>query len=219
MPPLPPSETRPRHTHRKRKGEGRERREEILTVAKRLFIEDGYEKTTIRRVAAELGLSSTALYVYFPDKHAILNEICAQTFNQLTRECDAIRNSEGHPVRRLEQAVTSYIRFGLEHPHEYLLTFNMPDEDAPAHQDMAEGDDPGWHAFRSFQLLVADVIEERGKGNIDPNGVTQCLWASVHGLVCLLLVKPCFPWIDRDRLIRTHVALLLGGILNPSSAD
>ena len=53
---------------RKRKGEGAQRRAEILETAKQLFVEEGYAATTIRRIAAKIGISSTALYVYFPDK-------------------------------------------------------------------------------------------------------------------------------------------------------
>ena len=58
---------------RKRKGEGSQRRAEILDAAKQLFVEEGYAATTIRRIAAKLGVSSTALYVYFP--LASLNEV------------------------------------------------------------------------------------------------------------------------------------------------
>ena len=43
---------------RKRKGEGSQRRVEILDAAKQLFVEEGYAATTIRRIAAKLGISN-----------------------------------------------------------------------------------------------------------------------------------------------------------------
>jgi AcrR family transcriptional regulator len=219
MPSPPGSESAPQPSYRKRKGEGHERRAEILSVAKRLFVEHGYEKTTIRRVAAELGISSTALYVYFPDKNAILNEICAQTFTELTRDCEAIRASQGDAVSKLQRAVTDYIRFGLEHPHEYLLTFNEPHGKSSLPEFGGKANEPGHRAFESFRFLVEDVIAARLDTSHDANGLTQCLWAGMHGLVSLILVTPGFPWLDRDELIHRHVALLCGGILHPTPLE
>src|SRR5437867_3447431 len=80
------------HAHqrasRKKKGEGQQRRAEILDAAKQLFVEHGCDATTIRRIAGRVGISSTALYVYFPDKNAILTEICDATFESLIEELD-----------------------------------------------------------------------------------------------------------------------------------
>ncbi|MBV9488174.1 MAG: TetR/AcrR family transcriptional regulator [Verrucomicrobia bacterium] len=216
MPASAASESAPLPPGRKRKGAGHERREEILSAAKRLFAEHGYEKTTIRGVAAEIGISSTALYVYFPDKHAILNEICARTFAELTQTCEIIRASPGDAFGNLRRAVGGYIRFGLEHPHEYLLTFNGP-YDAPSLPELeAETNDPGYRAFKSFRLLVEDVIAARPAETRDADSLAQCLWAGMHGLVSLVLAKPGFPWVSRDELIGSHVALLCGGILHPA---
>src|SRR6202790_1063551 len=108
---------------RKRKGEGLHRRAEILDAAKQLFVEEGYAATTIRRIAAKLGVSSTALYVYFPDKDAILVEICDATFAGLINELDEVRRDATDPSDALAKCLERYIRFGLDHPNEYELTF------------------------------------------------------------------------------------------------
>jgi len=57
---------------RKRRGEGHTRRDEILLAAKELFLREGYQATTIRRIADVVGVSAPALYLYFRDKDAIL---------------------------------------------------------------------------------------------------------------------------------------------------
>jgi hypothetical protein len=48
-----------------------------------------------------------------------------------------------------------------------------------------------------------------------PALVAQALWASIHGLTSLLIVRPRphFPWADIDVLIRTETEMLLGGLL------
>ena len=68
---------------RKRRGEGYTRRDEILVAAKELFLRDGFEATTIRRIADVVGVSAPALYLYFRDKDAIMLALCDQTFRSL----------------------------------------------------------------------------------------------------------------------------------------
>ena len=69
----------PRRSARKAKGDGHLRRAEILEAAERIFVAEGYDGATIRKIADEVGVSSTALYMHFQDKGAILLEICEAT--------------------------------------------------------------------------------------------------------------------------------------------
>ena len=63
---------------RKRRGQGHTRHEEILQAAKELFLEQGYDSTTIRRIADRVGISAPALYLYFKDKEALMLALCDQ---------------------------------------------------------------------------------------------------------------------------------------------
>ena len=38
------------------------------------------------------------------------------------------------------------------------------------------------------------------------------IWASVHGLVSIMITKPYFDWADRDVLIRTQLDVLFKGL-------
>ena len=209
--------TRPRpKMRRKRKGEGPERRSEILQVAKRLFLEEGYSRTTIRRIASEIGISSTALYVYFPEKNSILHEICAETFTGLTREFEGIRAQKLAPLEALRAASYAYIEFGLGHPHEYELTFvvHHPGDCPPGEHDPG---DPGERAYRSLLDLVADAVSAGVLAEPNVDRIAQQIWAGVHGLVTLFLSQPDFPWeVGKDELIRGQVEMLARGIAKES---
>ncbi len=63
-----------------RRGEGyrEDRREEILSAARRCFVELGYDKATLRGIAAEAGVSTGAIYTYFRTKAELLSEICRE---------------------------------------------------------------------------------------------------------------------------------------------
>src|SRR5258708_403115 len=116
---------------RKRRGEGHTRRDEILQAAKELFLEAGYDATTIRRIADRVGVSAPALYLYFHDKDAIMLALCDQTFGRLLELIADIEKTVGDPLDRMCAFGRAYARFGIEHPDEYRLVFmadHVPEE-------------------------------------------------------------------------------------------
>ena len=108
---------------RKRRGEGHTRREEILQAAKELFLEEGYDATTIRRIADRVGISAPALYLYFRDKEALMLALCDQTFAHLIAAIGEIEKTVQDPLERIRRFGEAYARFGLSHPDEYRLVF------------------------------------------------------------------------------------------------
>lgn len=97
------SDTTPPATRsaRKPKGEGHSRRAEILEAAERIFVEHGYEGATIRKIADEVGLSSTALYMHFADKGEILLQICRDAFDMLLASVRELAALDAPPEARL----------------------------------------------------------------------------------------------------------------------
>jgi len=54
----------------------------LLDVAEQLFIEQGYEQTTTRAIAAQAGVAIGSLYQFFPDKEAIVQALAHRYFEQ-----------------------------------------------------------------------------------------------------------------------------------------
>src|SRR5262249_59435002 len=108
---------------RKPKGEGHVRRAEILEAGERIFVEFGYEGATIRRIAEEVGVSSTALYMHFRDKSEILLEICERVFDRMLHDQKELVKGEASPEARVRVLLQSYMAFGLANPNAYRLVF------------------------------------------------------------------------------------------------
>ncbi len=66
-------------------------KQEILRVAKKLFSEQGFEKTSVRKIAEEAHTSMGNLYYYFPNKLAILQTICKTYIDILRRQISEIQ--------------------------------------------------------------------------------------------------------------------------------
>ncbi|HAL07070.1 MAG TPA: TetR/AcrR family transcriptional regulator, partial [Brevundimonas sp.] len=65
-----------------------------------------------------------------------------------------------------------------------------------------------------FAAVVAVVEDAVAQGVLcgDARVLAQVIWASVHGLVSLMITKPYFDWAERDVLIRTQLDVLFNGL-------
>jgi AcrR family transcriptional regulator len=177
---------------RKPKGEGHVRRAEILEAGERIFVEFGYEGATIRRIAEEVGVSSTALYMHFKDKSEILLEICERVFDRMLHDQKELTKGVTSPEERVRKLMQSYMTFGLANPNAYRLVFcTRPREATEGAEKVAQR--LGKELFDGFVAHVAEIAAA-GRLNGDPVAVSQVLWAGVHGVISLVITKPYFEW-------------------------
>ena len=110
--------------------ERREREKEvvrgkILDAARELFVAEGYEAVTMRKIAQAIEYSPTAIYLHFRDKEAVINAICDTDFLQLATRFRKIAEV-ADPIVRLKAAGRAYADFALRHPNHYRLMFMTP---------------------------------------------------------------------------------------------
>jgi AcrR family transcriptional regulator len=206
---------------RKKRGEGHTRREEILQAAKELFLEQGYESTTIRRIADRVGVSAPALYLYFQDKEQMMLALCDQTFAVLIESIAEIESTVTDSRERIRRFGEAYLNFGLAHPDEYKLIFlgtNIPESIRKLGHRMPTDDPtrPGIGGALVFQRLVAMLVEAKEGGlklNYPPDTCAELCWMGIHGVVAALILKPDFPWSNRELLGTGMLDIVLNGVI------
>ena len=195
-------------------------RSEILAAASQLFVEEGYQRVTMRRIAAQIEYSPTTIYLYFKDKNELLSAVCEETFSQLAAKLERLQKTSGTPLGYLRAGLRTYVDFGLENPNHYTVTFlrQMPGERA------ADGDAGGFEQSiggRAFGLLRQGVSACVENGDIRTPSIdmtAQALWAGVHGLTALFITAAGFPFVSRAVLIDHTIDTLLAGLKTPSAA-
>jgi AcrR family transcriptional regulator len=197
----------PHRSARKAKGDGHLRRAEILEAAERIFVAEGFEGATIRKIADAVGVSSTALYMHFPDKARILQEICERTLDILLARNTEIAAKPLEPVVRVRTMLESYMRWGLEHPNTYQLVYTTPRPSVPETADLSS------QSYETFRGVVAEVAAAGRLRMGSADTAAQSLWMAAHGVVALLIARPDFPWSPQEDLIGVTLDGLLHGLV------
>lgn len=189
-----------------------ELREHVLEAARDLFVKEGYESVSMRKIAEEVGCAPGTIYLHFPDKSAILGAICAETFMKLAKRMDAIReDGSSDTLERLRRGGRTYIQFGIEHPYHYWLTFGM--KSSPSHPGNQEpATQAGNRCFDGLRQCVRAAVHAGVLNSDDVECVAQTLWAAAHGVVMLLIKKDGFPLIEQTRLIESALDMMIEGI-------
>ena len=200
---------------RKAKGQGAERREEILAAALKLFTEFGIYAVSTRQIAQAVGISQPTLYAYFPTKGDIGHELQDRAFALLAEKLAAGDRTSITSLDGVVRMLRIYVDFGLDNPDMYRIAF------------MSEGQHVGKlrHELKDFATLPAvqatygvlrgELAKLQARGltiDLDIETLTQCAWSGMHGLVSLLVAKPGFPWVEREHLIASQLGVIARGL-------
>jgi AcrR family transcriptional regulator len=190
-----------------------ETRQRILAAAREMFVEEGYDATTMRAIADRIEYTPTAIYHHFQNKEALLAELCALDFQALAAAFQKLGRI-ADPIERLRRCGRAYVEFGLQHPMQYQLMFmtSKPPEVVKA----IHGPDPSENAYEFLRMTCAEVI---ATGRVRPeyrnvDELAVMSWSAVHGLLSLYIAKEKDVWIKwkdpRGIADRISNAMLVG---------
>jgi AcrR family transcriptional regulator len=172
-------------------------RQKILDAARRMLVQHGYERTTMRAIAAKIGYTPTAIYHYFKDKDALVAELSAIDYRAFSQALQR-PGTAGDPVDRLAKIGAAYVEFGMTHPMQFQFLFMMRRPKGSASNVPGDPDKEAYGFLR--QTCEEAIATGRLRPEFtDPDELAQMSWGSVHGLIALRVAKgddPSFPWRD-----------------------
>jgi AcrR family transcriptional regulator len=182
----------------RREREKSETRDKILDAARELFVTEGYDGVSMRRVAEKIEYSPTAIYLHFADKDELFRELCHQDFGKLAEVFQEYARIPD-PMERIRKTGLAYIEFGLRFPNHYKLMFMTPHASvAPSECDEEIRGNPERDAYAFLKYSVQEAI---GRGLLrdgldDAELISQTLWAAVHGVISLQIAKSQDYWVE-----------------------
>lgn len=175
-------------------------KQSILDAAKKLFIKEGYEATSIRKIAAEIEFSPTTIYLYYKDKAAISHALHQEGFKLLASQFAVLAYID-HPFERLKAMGRVYMQFALDNSDFYELMFTQ--------KEPLDGVDEHWEeGEQAFRLLLSVVQACQQQGyftQFNPESFSLFIWSSMHGL-CTLKIKGHLDHVTKHKVVLQDVS-------------
>jgi AcrR family transcriptional regulator len=135
---------------------------EIKATARRQLAEVGAPALSLRAVARELGMASSAVYRYFASRDALLTALIVDAFDAVGQTAEAAIEGLSDDVAARWRAVAAAIRsWALANPHDYALVYGSPVPGYAAPQDTITP------AGRVSLVMLGIVADGVGSGQID----------------------------------------------------
>ena len=179
-------------------------RRTILDAAREAFRHEGYEGVSMRKLAERVGCSHGNLYLHFKDKAALFEALVEESFEEFDaamRQPEEVRR--GDPVEMVRKLGRAYVAFGLANQSAYEFAFLL----------RRPGRDKAHASYERLRWLAQRCLNEKRFRPMDVDVASQVLWSAVHGITSLLIIRPAFPWADRETLIGQAVDTAVNGLL------
>jgi AcrR family transcriptional regulator len=184
-----------------------ETRRAILRAARSAFLRKGFGGISMRQLAEKVGCSHGNLYLHFRSKEELFDCLVEESFDRLARALRALRPPARtkDPVALLKKAARAYVDFGLRNPgaYEFAFILRRPGRPRPLKPHLA---------YEYMQSLVNRCVDEKCLRSVGVEAASQAVWAAVHGVTSLLVLRPSFPWADREKLIRRVIDSAVEGL-------
>jgi AcrR family transcriptional regulator len=108
---------------------GRDRRDQLIRTAARLFAERGYHPTSVADIVAAIGVGKGVFYWYFQSKDELLVELLKAGHHELRKRQQAAIGTEADPLRRIELGIEATLDWFAEHRDQFsIIQFAATDE-------------------------------------------------------------------------------------------
>jgi len=189
-------------------------RDALLDAALVRLQADGVAKLSLRALAADVGVSPTAVYRHFEDKLALLATIASDGFTGLTRNMQQYLGEQPcDAMTALQRIGMGYIDYAIHHPAHYRLMFGQRMVERKRFPELYQSSNS---SFAMLRNNMQRGLDENVFKPLPVELLTTTAWSLVHGLsmLCIdgLVNYPSSN--DLDTLAQTVTRLLADGLLN-----
>mgnify|MGYP000867340074 FL=1 len=148
----------------------------ILSAAREQIATSGASSLSVRAIARELGMASSAIYRYFPSRDDLLTKLIIDSYDSLGAAVEAAEARIPRDDRRGRFRTTcrAVRRWALEHQHEYFLIYGTP---VPGYRAPEDTIAP---ATRVATIMITLMVEEAVAGGRDRESEHDAVSPDVH---------------------------------------
>lgn len=188
-------------------------RRAMLERARQIYREEGAAALSMRRMAQEFGLSTMALYSYFPSKQALLERLWLDVFEALLEQLLPASAGQRAPLKVLEAHVRGFIGFWEARADQFRMIYmSLQQTDGAESVALAEQ-----ATYRKVVNLTRERVAACARGPAEPSEdllalLAAQLVAKQLGYLLLVLGVTRYPLPDREALRERVVADIVAGV-------
>lgn len=164
--------------------EKEEMHKRILNGARKIFLEKGYEQSSMRNIANEISYSQGSLYFYFKDKSEIFHELHKEGFALLLKQLKVL-DKVADPFERLKAVGRVFIQFAQENKDYYNLMFMVEE---PSKKSGTAGFQIAKEAIDQLLGVVRECQQNGRFKDMDSEYFAFMVLSALHG-ICALFCK------------------------------
>ena len=186
-----------------------EQTEAIKATARRHLAEHGAAALSLRAVARDVGMVSSAVYRYFPSRDELLTALIVDAFDavgEAAEQADASVRDRADLAERWVRATTAIRAWAVANPHEYALVYGSP---VPGYAAPADTVTPAARVSLVMLRLLAEGVASGAISTDDRIETTRALRTDLARLRDLAAPGVPDAVLSRGLLVWTQ---LFGGI-------
>ncbi len=168
----------------RRERERQEIRQSILSAARQIAIEEGWQAVTTRKVAERIEYSQPTIYEYFDNKEAILMALLSQGFEQVLSAMRSAKAQHEQPEAQLLAMSHAYWAFAFRCPELYQVMHGLGGVSFSHAETPADA--------RAIFALLRETLQSWIQTNHvvmeEPDAAIDAIWGLVHGLITLAMM-------------------------------
>ncbi len=186
-------------------------REKILDTSRHFLFTKGYSSLSMRKIAKEIGVSATSIYLYFENKDHLVHTLIEESVEELSRAIEQSAAQKISTIDKFEAIIRGYVEFAMSNPEKYQVIYMV------LSSEMSRYPKEKFRKARRGYALLESVIKngiEEGLMELDEARIAAySIWAQLHGVISVVLNQRLDSKIDRNKFIEESIEHIVQGFL------
>jgi AcrR family transcriptional regulator len=190
-------------------------RERIIETSRELLINEGYKNLSMRKIAKQVDVSATSIYIYFDSKDHLLHALMEEAINELSNTLEQSIEGIDDPIQQLKAMANAYIGYAVDSPKQYQIIYLVRSDEMSRYPK-----EKFRRARRGYELVQASIEEANKRGQLSedhPRTAAYVFWAQLHGAMTVIHSERLDKRVDPQEFIRTAVEHTIAGFVNKAS--
>jgi AcrR family transcriptional regulator len=176
-----------------------QRKNRIVDIAETVFLERGFEKTTVPAIAEAAGYHKRTLYLYFQDKEELFLAVVERGLSALRARLEAAREAVAAGDSGLKAFAKAFFDFSVETPGYLDLVMTFEAKNFVYYPPGTRVDlSPALGACHEISDAIAEMTTEVIRSRIDagvirtdltPRALMLLLWGQIVGVMQILRMR------------------------------